>query len=154
MAEQTLSMKDLKAAARTRQISRLRDSITVVFASKTAIVGLVIVLLWVLVAIFAPLLTQYTPFELSEVRRRELYEVFHSLPGGIRYLSVPGSEVAPPSWQVSKPSTQQIIPGQATPLLPNEAGVDIDQTPEPSGKSPKSHLWPPASEDLDDEDDD
>lgn len=63
MAEQTLSMKDLKAAARTRQISRLRDSISVIFASKTAIVGLVIVLLWVVVAIFAPLLTQYTPFE-------------------------------------------------------------------------------------------
>ena len=63
MAEQTLSMKDLKAAARARQISRLRDSISVVFTSKTAIVGLIIVLLWVLVAIFAPLITQYTPFE-------------------------------------------------------------------------------------------
>lgn len=105
-------------------------------------------------AAYAYDLSQYTPFELSEVRRRELYEVIRALPGGIRYLSVRGSEVAPPSWQVSKPSTQQIIPGQATPLLPNEAGADVDQTPQPSGKSPKSHLWPPASEDLDDEDDD
>jgi peptide/nickel transport system permease protein len=63
MAEQTLSMKDLKAAARSRQIGRLRDSISVVFTSKTAMVGLIIVLLWVLVAIFAPFITQYTPFE-------------------------------------------------------------------------------------------
>jgi len=31
------------------------------FASKTAVVGLVIVLFWVLVAVFAPLLTPYTP---------------------------------------------------------------------------------------------
>jgi len=63
MAEQILTMKDLKAAARARQMSRLRDGIAVVFASKTAIVGLVIVLLWVLVAVFAPLLTKYGPLE-------------------------------------------------------------------------------------------
>jgi peptide/nickel transport system permease protein len=63
MAEQTLSMKDLKAAARARQIVRLRESIRVIFVSKTAVVGLVIVMLWILVAIFAPLLTQYTPYE-------------------------------------------------------------------------------------------
>ena len=63
MAEQTLSMKDMKAAARARQIVRLRESIRVIFVSKTAVVGLVIVMLWILVAIFAPLLTQYTPYE-------------------------------------------------------------------------------------------
>lgn len=63
MAEQTLSMKDLKAAARARQIARLRESIRVIFVSKTAVVGLVIVMLWILVAIFAPLLTSYTPYE-------------------------------------------------------------------------------------------
>jgi peptide/nickel transport system permease protein len=44
-------------------MARLRDSITVVFASKTAIVGLVIVLLWVLVALFAPLVTKFGPLE-------------------------------------------------------------------------------------------
>ncbi|HSQ26845.1 MAG TPA: ABC transporter permease [Anaerolineales bacterium] len=63
MAEQILSRQDLQAAARARQLSRIRDNIAIVFTSKTAIVGLIIVLLWVLVAIFAPLLTQYTPFE-------------------------------------------------------------------------------------------
>jgi peptide/nickel transport system permease protein len=63
MAEQTLDLKTIKAAARARQLARLRDSITVVFASKTAIVGLVIVLLWVLVAVFAPLVTQFGPLE-------------------------------------------------------------------------------------------
>jgi peptide/nickel transport system permease protein len=63
MAEQILTMKDLKAAARARQLARLRDGIAVVFASKTAIVGLVILLLWVLVAVFAPALTKYGPLE-------------------------------------------------------------------------------------------
>lgn len=63
MAEQILSRQDLQAAARARQLSRMRDNLAIVFTSKTAIVGLIIVLLWVLVAIFAPLITQYTPFE-------------------------------------------------------------------------------------------
>jgi peptide/nickel transport system permease protein len=63
MAEQTLTLNDLKTAARARQLARLRDGIAVVFASKTAIVGLIIVLLWVLVAVFAPLLTKYGPLE-------------------------------------------------------------------------------------------
>ena len=63
MAEQTLDMKTVKAAARARQIARMRDSVQVLFASKTAVVGLVIVLAWVLVAIFAPLMTRYGPLE-------------------------------------------------------------------------------------------
>lgn len=63
MAEQTISMKDLKAAARARQINRFRESIVVIFSSKTALIGLMIVLLWVLVAIFAPLLVRHTPYE-------------------------------------------------------------------------------------------
>ncbi len=63
MAEQILSRQDLQAAARARQLSRIRDNLSIIFTSKTAIVGLIIVLLWILVAIFAPLITQYTPFE-------------------------------------------------------------------------------------------
>lgn len=63
MAEQTLTLKNLKIAARARHMARLRDSITVIFASKTAIVGLVMVLLWVLVALFAPLVTKFGPLE-------------------------------------------------------------------------------------------
>jgi len=42
---------------------RLADGIKFVWASKTATVGLVLVLFWIFVAIFAPLLTPYTPLE-------------------------------------------------------------------------------------------
>ncbi len=51
-------------AATTLRPSRLRrlwDSVSIIFASKTAMIGLVIVLFWIFVAIFAPLLTPYTP---------------------------------------------------------------------------------------------
>jgi peptide/nickel transport system permease protein len=41
----------------------LRDSFSVILASKTGMVGLAIVLFWILVAIFAPLLTPYSPTE-------------------------------------------------------------------------------------------
>lgn len=42
---------------------RTRESFAVVFRSRVAMVGLAIVLFWIFVAIFAPLLTSYTPFE-------------------------------------------------------------------------------------------
>ncbi|MGA9537487.1 MAG: ABC transporter permease [Desulfobacterales bacterium] len=42
---------------------RIRDAASVLFASRVAVVGLAIVLFWVFVAIFAPLLTPYTPLE-------------------------------------------------------------------------------------------
>ena len=42
---------------------RLWAGLSILFASKIAVVGLVIVLFWVFVAIFAPLLTPYTPLE-------------------------------------------------------------------------------------------
>ncbi|MEJ2208731.1 MAG: ABC transporter permease [Anaerolineae bacterium] len=48
------------------QPSRLRsvwDRLSILFASRTAVVGLVIILFWVIVATFAPLLTPYTPTE-------------------------------------------------------------------------------------------
>lgn len=50
----------------TSQPSRLRrawDSVSIIFDSKPAIVGLVLVLFWILVAVFAPFLTPYTPTE-------------------------------------------------------------------------------------------
>lgn len=43
--------------------ARLAGTITFIWASKTATVGLFLVLFWVFVAIFAPLLTPYTPLE-------------------------------------------------------------------------------------------
>lgn len=42
---------------------RMGDGFAVLLASKTATVGLIIVMFWVGVAIFAPLLTPYTPLE-------------------------------------------------------------------------------------------
>ncbi len=54
------------SAPMIRQRSLLRrwwDGFSIIFASKTAMVGLFLVLFWVFVAIFAPLLTPYTPLE-------------------------------------------------------------------------------------------
>ena len=42
---------------------RLRDGLAVLTASRTAMVGLALVVFWVFVAIFAPFLTPYTPLE-------------------------------------------------------------------------------------------
>lgn len=42
---------------------RIWAGLSIIFASKIAVVGLSIVLFWIIVAIFAPLFTQYTPLE-------------------------------------------------------------------------------------------
>lgn len=58
-----------KIAAPTQmevQVNRLRrfwEGISIVFSSRIATVGLVIVIFWVFVAVFAPFLTRYTPLE-------------------------------------------------------------------------------------------
>ncbi len=51
------------AARRPSRWRRLRESMSVVLRSRSAVVGLAIVAFWVLVAIFAPLLTPYGPFD-------------------------------------------------------------------------------------------
>ncbi|MBG0779402.1 MAG: ABC transporter permease [Desulfotignum balticum] len=48
--------------AKTKK-TRLKDMFAILLSSKIAMVGLVIVLFWVFVALFAPFLTPYTPFE-------------------------------------------------------------------------------------------
>jgi peptide/nickel transport system permease protein len=59
----TTSEKTIKTGAppRPSRLQRIWEGISILFASKTAVVGLVIVMFWVLVAIFAPLLTPYGP---------------------------------------------------------------------------------------------
>lgn len=52
-----------QTAGRPSRLRSLWDSLSVLFASKTAVVGLVILLFWIFVAIFAPFLTPYTPTE-------------------------------------------------------------------------------------------
>ena len=51
------------AAKAPTRLQRAKESLSVLWSSKTAMVGLLIVLFWVLVAIFAPLLTPYGPTE-------------------------------------------------------------------------------------------
>lgn len=48
------------AKTKTKQI---KEMFAILFSSKIALVGLAIVLFWVFVALFAPLLTPYTPYE-------------------------------------------------------------------------------------------
>jgi peptide/nickel transport system permease protein len=48
---------------KTGVLKRIQEGVSIVFASKTATVGLVIVLFWLFVAVFAPFLTPYTPLE-------------------------------------------------------------------------------------------
>jgi peptide/nickel transport system permease protein len=52
-----------KAAAKPSRLQKLWEGLSILFESKVALAGLVIVLFWVFVAIFAPLLTPYTPTE-------------------------------------------------------------------------------------------
>jgi len=59
----TVSEGTLPVTARPSRLQKIREGLSVLFASKTALVGLVIVLFWVFVAVFAPLVTRYTPTE-------------------------------------------------------------------------------------------
>ena len=56
-----VSAPGIQAASRPSRWQRIKGGLSVLFASKVAVIGLMIVLFWVLVAIFAPLLTPYTP---------------------------------------------------------------------------------------------
>jgi len=57
------SEQTIKASAQPSRWRNAWEKISIIFESKIALVGLVIVLFWVLVAIFAPLLTPYSPTE-------------------------------------------------------------------------------------------
>ena len=65
--------------ARPSRWRRIWDRFSILFASKTAVVGLVIVLFWVFVAILAPLLTPYSPTEQD-------YEAQNQGPSGKHFL--------------------------------------------------------------------
>jgi peptide/nickel transport system permease protein len=53
----------LKVDKKVGAFRRIWAGLSILFASRIATVGLVIVLFWVIVAVFAPLFTQYTPLE-------------------------------------------------------------------------------------------
>lgn len=52
-----------KARSKTGVTRRLWESLSILFSSKIAVLGLSIVLFWVIVAVFAPCFTPYTPLE-------------------------------------------------------------------------------------------
>jgi peptide/nickel transport system permease protein len=58
---------------------RIRESLSLLFASKVAVVGLLIILFWIFVAIFAPLLTPYTPTEQDYTAQNEGPSAAHLL---------------------------------------------------------------------------
>jgi peptide/nickel transport system permease protein len=61
VSEQTAA--PLKIGRKTGMLKGMWSGISVLFASKIAVVGLAIVLFWVIAATFAPLFTPYTPLE-------------------------------------------------------------------------------------------
>jgi len=66
-----VSEQAMQKAAQPSRLQRLWEGLSILFASKVAMVGLLIVLFWVFVAIFAPLLTPYTPTEQDYVAQNQ-----------------------------------------------------------------------------------
>jgi peptide/nickel transport system permease protein len=65
--------------ARPSGLRRAWQGISVVFRSRTAVIGLIIVLFWIFVAIFAPLLTRYTPTEQDYLAQNQPPSAAHLL---------------------------------------------------------------------------
>jgi peptide/nickel transport system permease protein len=63
MAVSEQAAAPLKIGRKTGMLKGMWSGISVLFASKIAVVGLAIVLFWVIAATFAPLFTPYTPLE-------------------------------------------------------------------------------------------
>ena len=63
MADNEQAKASDKTKIKAGFFKRMWSGLSILFASKIAIVGLVLVLFWVFVAIFAPFLTPYTPLE-------------------------------------------------------------------------------------------
>ncbi|MGD8988286.1 MAG: hypothetical protein PVH57_09005, partial [Syntrophobacterales bacterium] len=57
------SVTPVELEARPSRLKRMWQGLSIVFASKAATVGLIIVLFWLFVAVCAPFLTPYTPLE-------------------------------------------------------------------------------------------
>ncbi len=54
---------DENTSVSVKKPNRFKEVLAILFSSKTAMVGFVMVFFWVCVAVFAPYLTQYTPYE-------------------------------------------------------------------------------------------
>lgn len=92
-------------------------------------------------------LSLYHPFELSEVRRRELYEVLTKIPGGIRYLDLAGADLGVPSWQTAMPAPQETLLRAARSVISPSPEPSVDDTsPKLSGVSAPNQLPPPTTQ--------
>ena len=63
MAVSEQAITPIKSEKKPGILKRMWAGFSIIFASKIAVVGLAIVLFWVIVAIFAPFFTPYTPLE-------------------------------------------------------------------------------------------
>jgi peptide/nickel transport system permease protein len=63
MATAEQATTPITVGAKPGIFSRIWSGLSIVFASKIAVVGLAIVMFWIIVAVFAPLFTPYTPLE-------------------------------------------------------------------------------------------
>lgn len=63
MATTEQATAPITVGARPGIFSRMWAGLSIVFASKIAVVGLAIVMFWIIVAVFAPFFTPYTPLE-------------------------------------------------------------------------------------------
>ncbi len=68
-----------KASAQPSALERLWEGVSVLFESKVAVIGLSIILFWVFVAIFAPLLTPYSPTEQDYLAQNQGPSAAHPL---------------------------------------------------------------------------
>lgn len=68
-----------KISAQPSPLERLRGGISILFESKIAVIGLAIILFWVFVAVFAPLLTPYSPTEQDYLAQNQGPSAAHPL---------------------------------------------------------------------------
>ena len=57
----TVSERSLSTTTRPSRLQRIRESLSILWQSKVAVVGLIVVLFWVFAAILAPIITAYDP---------------------------------------------------------------------------------------------
>jgi hypothetical protein len=76
--------------------------------------------------VYTEQLWRFEEYELNEVRRREMNAVLSEIPGGIRYLNLPGGEVNPPAGQAGSLPRPKTIRGTSTPRSYLAAGPDDD----------------------------
>ena len=68
-----------KATTPPSRLKRLWEGLSIIFESKIAVIGLIIILFWIFVAIFAPLLTPYTATEQDYTAQNQGPSVKHPL---------------------------------------------------------------------------